>query len=356
VDKARENVTVYLFLAFNGDNNQCLCIMPQDLKKVLNNTFYLSILPNNSCDRYCDNRRSDSNVKNKFKCGSSTDSRIWAIYNLNITCPIDSFYIQELKECIYPYRGFSDSCPSSSVNYVYDGNINWNIFLKAIEKLKLTDSNVDIDFDVDVTIEPAWKCSTTETAYKKDSNEYDSTSYTRTIRSYYVLNNGCLRLRPRSYSYSYSYSYSFYQHGIRNRLCIPNRVNERSSSDYTEYYRSYGDTFDSTWDKCPPRWLDINKNCYQISKDRKTIQEAKNRCINFSEPDITYTRGSFILPYRSNDDDDIDDDKDEMVDTSKRIMNDFLKGEIVQYTSQWEVRLGFFLLDKSKVFKRNRID
>ncbi len=345
MDKARENVTVYLFLAFNGDNNQCLCIMPQNLKKVLNNTFYLSVLPNNSCSRYCDNRLSDSNVKNKFKCGSSTDSRIWAIYNLNLTCPIDSFYIQELKECIYSYHGFSDSCPpSSSVNYVYDGNINWNIFLKAIEKLNLTDSDVDIDFDVDVTIDPSWKCSTAETGYR----EY-FTSNTSKIRSDYVLDSGCLRLRRGSYSYSYS----VYSYRTTNRLCIPNRVNEHSSldyTDYTEYYRSYGNTIDSTWDKCPSGWLDINKNCYKISKDRKTIQEAKNRCINFSEDEIKNATGSFIPSYRSDDDDDIDDDMDEIVDTSKTILSDFLKGEIVQYSSQWEVRLGFFLLDKSKVF------
>ncbi len=68
----------YLFLAFNGDNKQCLCILPQNLTKIFNNTFYLTSLSNDSCDYYCDNRLSDSNVKNKFKCGSSTDSCIWA--------------------------------------------------------------------------------------------------------------------------------------------------------------------------------------------------------------------------------------------------------------------------------------
>ncbi|CAF5176851.1 unnamed protein product, partial [Rotaria sp. Silwood1] len=86
-----------LFSAFNDDINQCSCIMPNKLNVDSNGALNLIILSNNNCDRYCNNIVGDSKLEHKFKCGSSSDRRIRAVYSLNDACPIDSIYIKELK-------------------------------------------------------------------------------------------------------------------------------------------------------------------------------------------------------------------------------------------------------------------
>jgi hypothetical protein len=132
-------------------------------------------------------------------------------------------------------------------------------------------------------------------------------------------------------------------------------VNDVSSSSYTGYNRySYLDSY-SAWHTCPSNWLDINKNCYRISENNKTIQEARDRCINFTQNALAHIQVPFISSYRSDYDDD-DDDKNEMINISKSITINTLKGEIVQYTYEWEARLGFYLLDQSKVSHSSKFE
>ncbi|CAF1003222.1 unnamed protein product [Rotaria sordida] len=322
-------------IAFNSDNNQCLCIMPQKLNVDSDRTLYLTILPNNSCNRYCDNTLGDSNVEHQFKCGSLNDSRIWAIYELIDLCPIDFIYIKELKECMSTYKGFWESCPSSSIKYVYDGNITWNNFLKVIEQLNLTKSIVTIDFDDDVTIDPSWKCPITTTTKNSNSSE---TSYfiSSFFNTKYLLDNGCLRVGSYSWS-SYSLSY---------HLCITYSISKDPLFDHLESYSIYTSGMNQILYDCPMNWLDLNGYCYQISDERKTIQEARNSCITVSEAEKSKRHEELIARIVfSDDDDDDDNDKKERHNKLKDYISDLLEGEIVQYTSHWQGRLGFFLLD-----------
>ncbi|CAF3973159.1 unnamed protein product [Rotaria sordida] len=312
-------------IAFNSDSNQCLCIIPRESFPDFGRAFYLTVLPSYSCDHYCDNTLDDSKVKHKFKCGSLTDSRIWAIYDLNGICAIDSFYIKELKKCISTRYSLARSCPFSSMEFVYHENLSWNIFLKIIEKLNLTKSIVSIDFDDNVTIDPSWKCPITTATNTRNSNSLKTNYFKRSFRRSYVLDSGCLR------------EFEHFYHLFSKRLCITNSINEDLSSYSTSIYPTYTPNFNIMAAMCGQHWVDINNHCYRISDDRKTIREARNSCINVStaETDIM-----------SNDDDDDDDDmKKEVKNEIKNSMANIHKGEIARYTSQWQARLGFFLLD-----------
>ncbi|CAF3506525.1 unnamed protein product [Rotaria sp. Silwood1] len=324
-------------IAFNGDNNQCLCITSRRLNLDIDAALNLTILSNNSCDRYCDNTLGDLEIQHKFKCGSRTDLRIWAIYDLNATCPIGFVYIKELKKCISAYERYSNSCPSPSMRYIYDGNVTWNIFLKIIEKLNLTRSVVSIDFDDDVTIDPSWKCPTRTTINTNNSNLSN-----RNFSTYYVLDSGCLRVHP----------YSLNSHMLFNRLCITNPVNEDSLSSNTTYYPIYGLSLNSNMAMCPPPWFDINTDCYRMSNDRKTIQEARNHCSDLSELEERYTKR---LKLTSSIVDDMNMNN-KAIHKLMNIMIDILAGEIAQYTSQWQVRLGFFLLDTNASNTEENLD
>ncbi|CAF3464823.1 unnamed protein product [Rotaria sp. Silwood1] len=313
-------------IAFNGDNDRCLCIMPGSLNLDTNGVLDLTILPNTGCDRYCDNIMNDSTVEHKFKCGSLKDSRTWTIYDLNATCPIDSIYINELKKCISKYKGVSSLCPSPSMNYIYNGNLSWNIFLKIIGKLNLTKSIVSIDFDDYVTIDPTWLCPTT-------TNTINSNLSNRNFNTYYVLDNGCLRVR----------SHSLDSHILLNRLCITNPINEDSLTYDNSDYSIHLLDLNTYTDVCPPQWFDINTECYRISDYRKTIQEARNSCIYLTEDVKKYIKQLEVTSSSFADD---RDDREKIA--QHKLMNlliDALQGEIVQYESQWQVRLGFFLLD-----------
>ncbi|CAF4993942.1 unnamed protein product [Rotaria sp. Silwood1] len=125
-------------IAFNDDNNQCLCITSHELNLNFDNIHHIKFLSKDNCDRYCDNILINSNIQEKFSCGSLNDSRIWSIYNLNSICPVGSIYIKELEKCISINKGIFNSCPFPSMNYIYNGKPTWNIFLKAIRKLNLT--------------------------------------------------------------------------------------------------------------------------------------------------------------------------------------------------------------------------
>ncbi|CAF3311986.1 unnamed protein product [Rotaria sp. Silwood2] len=316
-------------IAFNSDNNECLCIMPQKLNVKSDRALYLTILPNNSCNRYCDNTLGDSNIEHKFKCGSLNDSHIWAVYELTDLCPTDFVYIKELKECMSTHRGLSDPCPSSSIEFVYDGNITWHNFLKIIEKLNLTKSTVSIDFDDDVTIDPSWKCPTT------NSNPSDRRYSTSGFNTQYLLDNGCLRVD--------SYLGPLYR--LSYRLCITYSTSKNSLLDDLGIYSTYTSPINQMLYDCPANWLDINKHCYRISDERKTIQEARNSCITVSKAEQSKKHEEIIAYISDSDDQNDDDKKKERDDKIKDYIGGLLKGDIVQFTSQWQGRLGFFLLD-----------
>jgi hypothetical protein len=298
--------------------------MPWKINTAFQRTHYLTILPNTSCDRYCNNTSEDSKINNKFQCGSLTDPRIWAIYDLNGTCPTDFVYIQELKKCLYTYKGSWSSCALPSKSYVYDGSITWNSFLKIIDRLKLNEFLVSIDFDADIIVNSTWKCPSTST---DELNSYFSRSYSSyygwNLTKSYILNNGCLLERSSS-SYLYRYLY---------RLCITKPLNKYSSDDDENNSIYIINYIDPLIKFCPINWLDLNGRCYRMSDEPKTIQNAKDSCITISEKETNKNDKSHS--WSNEYDDDADDDQ----------LNDSPKGNIVQYTSEWQARLGFFLLD-----------
>ncbi|CAF1026064.1 unnamed protein product [Rotaria sordida] len=305
-------------IAFNDDNNQCLCILSQQSYLTFTSSRYLTILPNNSCNRYCDNTLDNSKIEQKFQCGSSTNRRIWAIYDLNGSCPINYVYIKELQKCVYAYKTFWSSCITPSKVYIYDGNITWNIFLKIIEKLNLNKSIVTIDFDDDITIDSSWKCpsGTIDRTY----SSYSSLNY----NTRYVLDNGCLRIR----------SYTSYIDRFSYRLCITNPINKYSISDNeNENELPFLTSFYTQIKFCPTNWFDLNGRCYRMSNEPKTIQDARNSCITISTSESNNNdKAHFWF---------IDDD-----DNDNNEVHDSPKSNIASYTSHWQARLGFFLLDK----------
>ncbi|CAF3728420.1 unnamed protein product [Rotaria sp. Silwood1] len=305
-------------IGFNDDSNQCLCLLSRNLYTD-NHARYLTILPDNSCNRYCDNTLGDANIEYKFKCGSLTDRHIWAIYNLRDLCSPGFVYIKELKQCVFTYEEIWNFCPLSSTTYIYDGNITWNMFLKVIEKLKLTESFVSIDFDDNITIDPSWKCSiTTTTNIDKINSNISNRNY--------VLHNGCLRVHSNSLNLD----------NLSYRLCIKNPLNQEISILDDIYYRIYMISIDRTKSSCPINWFDLNGHCYRISDEAKTIQQAKNSCINVSIAEENKYHQETIPD---------DDMKKQILNVTKDSNRNFLQGEITQYTSQWQSRLGFFLLD-----------
>jgi hypothetical protein len=304
--------------------------MPWNSNTAFQRTNYLTILSNTSCNRYCNNTPEDSNVDHKFQCGSLDDIRIWAIYDLNGTCPVDYVYVKEFQKCLYTYKNFWNTCTPPAKSYVYDGSNTWNDFLTMIKTLKLNQTLVTIDFDEDIVVNSSWKCPRTVTdassSYYSYSSYYSWNSNTR-----YILDNGCLR----------ESSYTSYTHRYSNRLCITNPLNKYSLSSDDETNTTYIPPASPQLKYCPTHWFDLNGRCYRMSDEPKTIRDARNSCITISETQLNNTAKSQLW---SADDDyseisiyDDEDDDDQL--------NDSPKGEIVQYTSEWQTRLGFFLLD-----------
>ncbi|CAF3471105.1 unnamed protein product [Rotaria socialis] len=320
-------------IAFNDDNNQCSCIMPKESNENSDRSSYLAILPNDKCDRYCENIVGDSKVKQKFQCGSLTNERIWAIYKLNDLCPADSVYIKELKQCMFTEKIRTAVCSSPAMKYVYDGNVTWDMFLKVIKKLNLTKSIVSVDFDDVVIIDSSWKCQTNTTDNRTKSNISNMNYSTGNFTTNYVLKNGCLREN----------SYTLSSHISSNRLCITYAINKKSPLDdilisFNSYYR-----INQMGTSCMPNWFDLNGNCYRMSNEAKTIQKAKNSCINISEfkKEISLLESHTAL----DDDDDDDEDRKKFASEATKFISEYLTGEIAQYTSRWQTHLGFYLLD-----------
>ena len=330
-----------LSLAFNGNNNRCLCIMSRGSNNESDAALNSTTIPDDRCDRYCDNILGNSKAKQTFKCGSLTDSRIWTRYNLISECPIGSIYVKKIGKCMFTHRGLSSSCPSPSIRYVYNEIIKWNAFLKLIEKLNLTKSIVSINFASYVTINPLWKCPTTIATTNTTNSNWSNTDYfSRKFSTFYVLENGCLRAR----------SYSLHSRMLTNHLCIRNSNYMDSSSADTRINLFYLPIRFIRTAHCPSRWFDLNGHCYRMSDGRKTIQEAKNSCINLSGVELKFAELQIIY----NNDADNNDTKKE-INKYMDFRKSRLKGKIAQYTSTWERDLGFFLLDTSKLSKKNLI-
>jgi hypothetical protein len=305
--------------------------MPLKSAKVFDRTHYLTILANNACDRYCNNTFEGSKTEFKYQCGSSTDPKVWAIYDLNGTCPVNFIYIKEMNKCIYSYKNFWNSCTPPSVSFVYDGSVTWGNFSKVINRLQLNDSVVTVDFDESVVIDRSWKCASTTLTSTSDSwrsyfSQSRSTLYGwSSTNTRYILENGCLR--ESSYS-SYSHRYSY-------RLCATDPLNKYASTDNENNSSTYIAAINPQTKFCPTNWFDLNGRCYRMSDERKTIEQARNNCISVSSSIQSNT---------------VDKPRIWLIDSSGHViggdeLNDSPTGEIVEYISQWQSRIGFFLLD-----------
>jgi hypothetical protein len=303
--------------------------MPLKPSKVFDRAHYIEVKATSFCDSYCNNTAEGSKT-DVYKCGSLKDAQIWAVYDLNGTCPVNFAYVKELKKCIYSYKNFWNSCTPPSVSFVYDGSTNWTVFLNIINGLKLNDSIITIDFDESVIIDRSWKCLSSTVISTSDSwrtyySQSRSTLYGwSTGNTRYILENGCLR--ESSYS-SYSHRYSY-------RLCVSDPINKYASISDENSTSTYIAAINPQTKFCATNWFDLNGRCYRISDQRKTIDEARNNCINVS------TSQSNTL----------DKPRIWLIDSNGHIiggdeLNDSPKGEIVEYISQWQARLGFFLLD-----------
>ncbi|CAF3940814.1 unnamed protein product, partial [Rotaria sp. Silwood1] len=185
----------------------------------------------------------------------------------------------------------------------------------------------------DITIDSSWMCSTTSTTHKINANLSNTSPSNSNFSTNYVLHSGCLRIS----------SHSLHSHIIANRLCIANPLNDDLSSNYSVSDQYYEFDFAQNFPKCLPQWLDINTNCYRMLNNRKTIQEARNICVDLSEAEKNRIQQTEL---RLN----VAEDNGNYINKESipKIMNftmDFFQGEIAHYTSQWQTRLGFFLLD-----------
>ncbi|CAF4814201.1 unnamed protein product [Rotaria socialis] len=326
-------------IGFNGNDNQCSCIIPKQLNENSDRSLYLTILSTDKCDRHCKNIVANSKVQHPFTCGSSTDQRIWAVYNLTDLCPTDSVYVKELKHCMFTNTDIFDSCPSPSVKYVYNGNLTWNTFLKVIKKFNLTKSIVSVDFDDDVIIDSSWKCPMNKTDNIIKSNISDTNYFQQSSSVNYVLDSGCLR----------ESTYSVSSRMPMNYLCVTYPMNKKSPLDDEPHLHGRYRYISRTIVACPPNWFDLNRQCYRMSNEPKNIQEAKNTCFSISESEEKENLGQIDRLALDT------EEKNEFVEEFKKFISDYLKGEIVQYTSRWQTHLGFYLLDTnaSKIESKN---
>lgn len=309
--------------------------MPAKNDIIVDRTRYITVVSNSSCDLYCNNTYEGAKSDAKFPCGSLNNSQIWALYDLNGSCPLNFIYVKELKKCVSSYKNFWNSCTPPSTSYMFDGTLAWKDFLKVIAQLQLNGSSVTVDFDEDVYVDRSWKCSSNSSTLLASSywsssySQSRSTLYGWNSNTRYILENGCLR--EGSYA-----SYSSYSHRYSHRLCIADAINKYGLSN-NEDNSTYIFAINPQIKYCPTNWFDLNGRCYRISDERKSLEQAKANCINVSSSTSTQ-------PSISN--------KPQiwLFDVSGHViggdeLNDAPAGEIVEYVSTWQARLGFFLLD-----------
>ncbi|UJR31253.1 hypothetical protein I4U23_018755 [Adineta vaga] len=322
-------------IAFNGDSDRCTCIMPLKSNKYFEKLHYITIEKNSACDLYCNNTAEGVKTVQKYQCGSINNSNIRAIYDLNGTCPLNFIYIKDLKKCVYTYKNFWNSCTLPSSIYTFDGSLSWASFLKMIETLHLNDSIVTVDFDETAVIDASWKCSsmsslstsTSASAWRSYLSHSRSSLYGWSSSTRYILENGCLT--ESSYS-SYSHRYSY-------RICVADPI-DRYSSFSDDGNETYIASVSPIQKFCPTNWFDLNGRCYRISDERKTIDEARDSCINVSSSSSERQSNLVGKPRIWS-----VDSYGNLIDDEE--FNESPTGNIVEYISEWQARLGFFLLD-----------
>ncbi|CAF1153247.1 unnamed protein product [Didymodactylos carnosus] len=323
-----QNITTE-FLAFNGEQT-CICMSHQSSFSTLSRQrfrdLYVDVLSNSSCNKYCKN----SNGNDMYNCGSTSDPKIFAIYHLNGSCPNESTYISEINQCVIKqyssYYSFS-TCPLSMKEYVYDGSIEWSKYLKILDKLQLYNDRVIINFDNSITPNITWKCgqissSTTSSVGASSYFMFPGGSMWNRIKtaekkSYFVL-NGCLK-ETEILSYRSDY-----------RLCLANPLERFTAADNSSYIL----VINQLQKFCAQGWIDINNRCFKMTKEEKSISTAKNICISNNdrdrnEIDLMSTRSPITVD-----------------DIKSPEMNSMPSGRPLEYESEWEARLGFYLLDE----------
>ena len=243
--------------------------------------------------------------------------------------------MKELKKCVYYYKNFWNSCTPPATNFVFDSQMTWPVFLNLISRLQLNDSIVTVDFGQHVHIDNAWKCALTSSISTSTSSDAwrgylsfsRSSLYGWTSNVRYILDGGCLR--ESSYS-SYSHRYSY-------RLCVSDPANKyTASNDSDDFDDSTVSTFATPQVQfCPYNWFDLNGRCYRISDERKTIKEARKQCINISSNTSTANNDKSLFWQPDVDSNTIDKEDSFHSPT----------GKLVEYISDWQARMGFFLLD-----------
>ena len=335
---------MFLLLGYNDDIEECACILSSRTGRSPYHISTVKVLPDTSCDRHCQINSDGTKTNQTFRCGSLTNADIWAVYELNNSCPINFMYIKEMKRCVSTNTvlGF---CTSSSSSYKYDGTLPWTTLMQIINRLGLNESSVAIDFVDGYEVQNSWKCpavttmSTSFSSWQRHSPYsypfYSAWSSSKT----YILSNGCLKQS----------AYSSYLHRFSTRLCVRRPLfsftgDGSSSEDYDDDDDDADDsnknsTFmvgvNPTIQFCPSSWFDLNGRCYRVSDERKTIAEARKSCITPSSSSLPKQPGASQVWV-------VGDDKN-LVDADG--INDAPTGELVQYGFDWQARLAFFLLD-----------
>ncbi|CAF1346534.1 unnamed protein product, partial [Didymodactylos carnosus] len=325
------------YLAFNSDD-KCICILgTKTLILLQNRALYVSTLPNSTCDRYCN----DSSPVQTYRCGSKKDPKIFAVYLLNGSCPETTIFVSELGKCVTKqYSGYYSgptTCSPPMKEFVYDGSIAWSAYLRLLKKLELHDERVLIEFADHITPNNSWQCGLTTTTIASTTGDDDdsprpiyriqrpmwSQFRTSAEQKRYLVYNSCLR---DSESLSYYYSRSGY------RVCIMEPVEKFSSSSGSDNNNSsYIISISQLNTICPHGWLDINHRCFRMTKQKKSMASAKNVCISNQDEDKVITLMGIVD------------------DVQRKTENERNAGRPLEYQTEWEAKIGFYLLDKQLI-------
>ncbi|CAF4462582.1 unnamed protein product, partial [Rotaria sp. Silwood2] len=164
-----------------------------------------------------------------------------------------------------------------------------------------------------------------------NNNTINSNDFSKNYSTSYILDSGCLRIRSSS-------------HLLSTHLCMTNSVNNSLLFDDRKWYSTDIFVLNKIEFNCPLNWLNINADCYYISNEPETIQEAMDTCIIESIIEKRFSAFA-MMPNNTNHTVVNLDDKKKTIIKHKNPFIDTLDGEIAQYMLPWEVRLGFFLLD-----------
>ncbi|CAF1080639.1 unnamed protein product [Adineta ricciae] len=204
--------------------------------------------------------------------------------------------------------------------YIFDGQLTWNGFLEIIDSMNLTKSMIQMNFGYNMSIDSSWKCTT------------NYSSSTGKEEMWYTLYNGCLS--------EMMYPDAFYS---ALKLSITKRPSQNLAYEQ-QYLPYYGSSYrKQVFYECPKNWLDVNNYCYRISDIRRTLEEAESSCISVSESNLQ-EESDEAMYYNANGDFYHSYAWKQAYLGNVDYLSKFDRGEIVRYSSQWQGRLGFFLL------------